>query len=120
MPDPSSTPNPEFDQDAEVQSAPPVDIVGPSMAGQLDRRWVLDKTTTQLDATRRKHARVGARTAEPSWTRNAKGSKTRVESGIRLARWLDIPLHGGVAQRMLLIPVSGEDEAEGRVREQGW
>ena len=39
-------------------------------------------------------------------------------SGIGLARWPDIPPHGGVAQGFLLIPVSGADDAEGRVREQ--
>ena len=39
-------------------------------------------------------------------------------SGIGLATWPDIPLHGGVAQGFLLIPVSGVDEAEGRDREQ--
>ena len=39
-------------------------------------------------------------------------------SGIGLARWPDIPLHGGVAQGFLLIPVSGVDAAEGRGREQ--
>ena len=39
-------------------------------------------------------------------------------SGIGLARWPDIPHHGGVALGFLLIPVSGVDDAEGRVREQ--
>ena len=39
-------------------------------------------------------------------------------SGIGVARWPDIPPHGGVAQGFLLIPVSGVDDAEGRVREQ--
>ena len=39
-------------------------------------------------------------------------------SGIGLARWPDIPLHGGEAQGGLLIPVSGVDDAEGRDREQ--
>ena len=34
-----------------------------------------------------------------------------------LAKWPDIPFHGGVAQRDLLIPVSDVDDAEGRVRE---
>ena len=35
-----------------------------------------------------------------------------------MARWPDIPPHGGVAQGDFLVPVSGVDEAEGRVREQ--
>ena len=39
-------------------------------------------------------------------------------SGIGLARWPDIPPHGGVAQGFLVIPVSAVDDAEGRVREQ--
>ena len=39
-------------------------------------------------------------------------------SGIGLARWPDIPPHGGLAQGFLLIPVSGVDEAEDRVRAQ--
>ena len=34
-----------------------------------------------------------------------------------LAKWPDIPFHGGVAQGDLLIPVSDVDDAEGRVRE---
>ena len=39
-------------------------------------------------------------------------------SGIGLARCTDIPLHGEVAQGFLLFPVSGVNNAEGRVREQ--
>ena len=39
-------------------------------------------------------------------------------SEVGLARWPDIPLHGGEALGCLPIPVSGEDDAEGRVREQ--
>ena len=39
-------------------------------------------------------------------------------SGVGLARWPGIPPHGGVAQGGLLVPVSGVDDAEGRVREQ--
>ena len=38
----------------------------------------------------------------------------------RPVRWfcVHIPTHGGEAQGDLLVPVSGVDEAEGRVREQ--
>ena len=39
-------------------------------------------------------------------------------SGVGLARWSDVPLHGGSTQGYFLIPVSGVDEAEGGVREQ--
>ena len=34
------------------------------------------------------------------------------------SRWPDIPSHGGVAHGVFLVPVSGVDDAEGRVREQ--